>query len=83
MRKLTKEEIESTWTGFPKANLMDALMDKMLEVNAEEAKDAARYRWLSHGKNATRVRNHVLGDHLCAGFGTLDAAIDAAMKGTP
>lgn len=99
MRKLTTEECMSVWTKVPREGLMYAitpLMDKMLQVNAEEAKDAARLNFLiEHWA-------YVVSDDTCANgywlryvspggstwvqsgeYATPRAAIDAAMKGTP
>ena len=82
MRKLTKEECIATWAKVPTGGLMEALMDKMLEVNAEEAKDAARYRWLS-SYLISDDQTHDDAIVACRTEEQLTAAIDAAMKGTP
>ena len=58
---------------------MDALMDKMLEVNAEEAKDAARYRWLS-SYLISDDQTHDDTIVACRTIEQLTVVIDAAMK---
>ena len=82
MRKLTKEECIAVWTEVPTGNLMDALMDKMLEVNAEEAKDAARYRWLS-SYLISDDQTHDDAIVACRTVEQLTAVIDAATGETP
>ena len=82
MRKLTKEECIAVWAKVPTGNLMDALMDKMLEVNAEEAKDAARYRWLS-SYLISDDQTHDDAIVACRTEGQLTVVIDAATGETP
>ena len=68
----TKEEII--------ANLAETAL-KLLEVNAEEAKDAARYRWLARYmvSNDLEHDDAIVG---CVSVKTLSGFIDAAREGT-
>ena len=58
---------------------LTAELRRLRAENAELAKDAGRYRWLTDGKRGDYCWNSVLSDDDRTGMGDLDAAIDTAM----